>query len=180
MKKERIKSTIIGVIIGAIIFGGIGVVAYTLKAKDISFTSTNPNWKAKNVNDALDSLMLSKTSADYSTSEKKVGTWIDGKPLYQKTLVSNTATNGSTMLTVGTIQNVDTLFIVNGFYINQNSEFAAPGSVFMLTNTGRDTYTVSYTSYVTFNPSGSLLVYYGSTTASSKTVVTVQYTKTTD
>ena len=35
---------------------------------------------------------------DYSTEEKIVGTWIDGKPLYQKTIVINNPANASSYL----------------------------------------------------------------------------------
>ena len=38
----------------------------------------------------------------YSTSEQIVGTWIDGKPLYEKTIVGNTLGNSSTTTTLFT------------------------------------------------------------------------------
>lgn len=154
----------------------IDLTNYLAKNNTSEFTPTgdyNPATK-KYVDDSM-----SSSSINYSTDEKLIGTWIDGKPLYQKTLVNTTFTSGSTILSVGQIQNVDTLFVVNGFYINQYVDFAPKGAVMMLTNTGRDTSITSYNSYVVFS-SDSLIVYYGSTTASSKTVVTVQYTKTSD
>ncbi len=39
-----------------------------------------------------------KNINNYSTSEKKIGTWIDGKPLYQKTLTGTTGNSGEQVL----------------------------------------------------------------------------------
>ena len=50
----------------------------------------------------------------------------------------------------------------------------------MLTNTGRNSEQVTYTSYVYISTGGAVVVIFGSTTASSKTVVTVRYTKKSD
>ena len=86
--KKNIKIGIICFILGAIIFSGIsGVTAYTIMANSIEFQSRNNNWNVNNVGDALNSLYTMKTSEDYSTDEKRVGTWIDDKPLYQKSII---------------------------------------------------------------------------------------------
>ncbi len=79
------KKYIIGFVIGSLLFGGIGIVsAYSILSSNVSFTPNNNNWKVSNVEEAIDSLYMSKTSDDYSTDEKIVGTWVDGKPIYQK------------------------------------------------------------------------------------------------
>ena len=60
--KRIIKSRIFAFILGAIIFGSIGVYASSYLAKDISFTPKNTNWKKEdgtditNVKDAIDDL----------------------------------------------------------------------------------------------------------------------------
>jgi len=41
-------------------------------------------------------LLNSSNANNYSTDEKIIGTWIDGKPLYQKTVTVNCGANGST------------------------------------------------------------------------------------
>ena len=83
------KKYIIAFVLGAIIFSGIsGVTAYTIMANSIEFQSRNNNWNVNNVGDALNSLYTMKTSEDYSTDEKRVGTYIDGKPIYQKTITN--------------------------------------------------------------------------------------------
>ena len=57
---------------------------------------------------------------NYSTTEQRVGTWIDGKPLYQKvmTAVAPNVTTQGTFVAATTnhnIANVDTIFIALAF-----------------------------------------------------------------
>ena len=48
---------IFGILIGALVFGSIGgYAASMLSSRDITYTSTNSNFKAGNVGDALDTL----------------------------------------------------------------------------------------------------------------------------
>ena len=62
--KRIIKSRIFAFILGAIIFGSVGVYASSYIAKDISFTPKNTNWKKEdgtditNVKDAIDDLYI--------------------------------------------------------------------------------------------------------------------------
>ena len=64
------KKYAIGFILGAILFSGIGVAAYTLLSSDVSFSPENSKWQVGNVEDALNSLYISKTSDNYSNTEK--------------------------------------------------------------------------------------------------------------
>ena len=51
------KKGIIGFVLGALIFGGIGVVsAYTIFANDIGYTPKDTTWEVDNVKDAIDDL----------------------------------------------------------------------------------------------------------------------------
>ena len=65
-------------------------------------------------------------SFDYSTTEKVIGTWIDGKPLYQKTLsLPNLPNNGSINLT--TPNNIKLLVDVEGvIYSTIDSTYQRP------------------------------------------------------
>lgn len=55
----------------------------------------------------------------YSTTEKKIGTWIDGKPLYQKVIFTNIALDRSTTYTIThDISNIDLIFIDKAFIQN--------------------------------------------------------------
>jgi hypothetical protein len=106
----------------------------------------------------------------YSTSEKVIGTWIDGKPIYEKTFTNVTGMGGTQLLT-----NVDTVvdFRVSAHGTGGNSAYHCIGDgftinsskIFMLTNG---------------------VLTYGSWTSSDGEIekdadfIVVQYTKTTD
>lgn len=121
-----------------------------------------------------------KEQYTYSTEEKKVGKWIDGKELYRKTFVYDTPTSGNATVLVGNIGEYNTAFIdySSSFYINTNGDYAGSvPSVQSINCSGRNVDKATYTSYSCIGANGNVIVYYGSTTASSKTVVTVNYTK---
>ena len=81
-------------LMGIINATSIGVAAYTISAKEIGYSPKDSSWKVNNVADAIESLKTLKGgSFNYSTEEQVVGTWIDGKPLYQKTLTGITGSD---------------------------------------------------------------------------------------
>lgn len=110
----------------------------------------------------------------YSTDEKMIGQWIDGKPLYQKTIEVGTLMQASqeSYISLNT-PNVDKLIKYDGVYFeySDNNEFE---SIFHLANSRG--YMCPYKNYAT----NSLLMAYKLTFALSNVFVTVQYTKTTD
>ena len=123
---------------------------------------------------------LINTNEIYSTEEQLIGKWIDGKNLYKRTFVYNNATSGSQIISVGQLSDFDSAFIdySASFYINTNTNMAASPAVISINSSGRNVESSTYTSYSAINKNnGNINVYYGSTTASSKTVVTVKYTK---
>ena len=76
------------------------------------------------VNDLYDEV---DTNATYSSTEQRIGTWIDGKPLYRKTILFPEGNGGNSNVVAYTlsnygITNVDTIFIVHpSYYSNKNS-----------------------------------------------------------
>lgn len=60
---------------------------------------------------------VKKYVENYSTSETKIGTWIDGKPLYRKVFQTYAATQVNTVMSVGSISNmnVDTICNMKGY-----------------------------------------------------------------
>lgn len=55
----------------------------------------------------------------YSTSEKRVGTWIDGKPLYRKVIKFTDSMSGSSLFTKSHgISNVDLIWIEEWIYVS--------------------------------------------------------------
>lgn len=72
----------------------------------------------------------------YSTEEQIVGYWIDGKPIYQKTISKTNPVNGDTLLS-----NVANLISATGQFIHSNKKYSFPYSddggymVYTFTNT---------------------------------------------
>ena len=154
--KKNIKWIVL-VIVLMVIVSGVSVYATSrYLASDISYNSTNV---ASALND-LYSVSQIGVGNHYSTNEQVVGTWVDGKPLYQKTITGLNITlgwndkyfayNGSVSPLV---DNVDK--IISG--IGYGSNFSMPVTVSTGTNwgiRGVDTWTIN--------------------------AITLQYTKTTD
>ena len=67
--KQFIKNNMIGFILGAIIFGGIGVYATQILAKDIKFTPTVESWKVDNIEDAINDLYTKKEQSAKTDGE---------------------------------------------------------------------------------------------------------------
>ena len=53
----------------------------------------------------------------YSTTERQIGCWIDGKPLYQKMIEYGTLPNNSEVAKAHNIPDIDFVFIKNGFTV---------------------------------------------------------------
>ena len=51
----------------------------------------------------------------YSEEEREIGVWVDGKPLYEKTLVISSLVSGSYQSVSHNIPNLDTVFVKEGF-----------------------------------------------------------------
>ena len=121
--KDKVKLTLIGFILGGLIFGSIGTVfALTYRASDITYSPTDNTWNVTTVGEAINDLALSKTSDNYSTTERVVGSWINGKPLYQKVVTAKSPSSLNTWYDVLTISNVEYLRIVYGeLYFNSSA-----------------------------------------------------------
>lgn len=60
---------------------------------------------------------------NYSASEHVVGTWIDGKPLYEKTIVyDNQTTIGDGYTPIASLSNIDHIDIISGGVINSSDD----------------------------------------------------------
>lgn len=65
-------------------------------------------------------------SNDYSTDEKAVGTWIDGKPIYQKTINFGTLPNADTKLVDMNISNIDRIISYSGLAVSSTGIMTIP------------------------------------------------------
>lgn len=105
-------------------------------------------------------------ATEYSTTEKVVGTWINGKPIYQKTvIIENPATDWDTLNSYG-ISNIENIVSVNSRYSMDND--AWEGSEWE--------YSSNYLRSIFLKDSFRLSVQ-GATV--SKAILTLQYTKST-
>lgn len=62
----------------------------------------------------------------YSEEEKIIGCWIDGKPLYEKTIANAIPSFSTSFGTFAIIENLDALIQYHGFYINNNDKVSIP------------------------------------------------------
>lgn len=105
-------------------------------------------------------------SNSYSTEEKIVGTWIDGKPIYRRAFYSST--NWSNGTTIGKIENIDVVIRVHSTSCTDTGNWFTDYNVPNLENTA----------FV--QPDGSVVAARaGSFQNNLKSLVIVEYTKTT-
>ena len=177
--KENFKIIII-VVITAIVTSSItGVYAYSYAAKDIEYNPRDTSWNVNNVEDAIKSLKNDKggVSNNYSTNEQVIGTWIDGKPVYQKTLVYNQTFGAGTITRVNNgVSNLKEYISITGTAFRKDgSNYHIPSSYYANASWNMD---------VTDARETSLAVQVGSSYTGNyaivKLYVTIQYTKTTD
>lgn len=110
---------------------------------------------------------------NYSTEEQVVGTWIDGKPLYQRTLIKDSdLVNGGKVFETE-LANVEYLQVIHACWTNQisryESSFTFPPNTYQYVLAEVGSGSDSPYLYVAF--SGRI---------PTKLIATVQYTKTTD
>lgn len=105
---------------------------------------------------------------DYSTEEKIVGTWIDGKPIYQKTIDCGACPNSGDKLVNHNIANIDTITNVYGVAISSSD--SSPIPYYMPSATGIGCY--ANKTAIALQTARNL--------SSLNAIITIQYTKTTD
>lgn len=75
-------------------------------AEDINYDNTTSGMTADNVQSAVDELKSNLTDLQvYSTTEKVVGIWTDGRPIYRKSYSGNAVKSGT--VTLDTINTLD-------------------------------------------------------------------------
>lgn len=155
---------------------GLKKPAYTDTA-DISVINENMDVidaKMKEIENKAGSGGGGGSSVSYSTEEQVVGTWIDGKPLYQKTIKIPDIQKGmsSTALYAHNIENIENIFYVNALAIVLSSGFTYPVPFSWVNNSDIFTTYVNKTNVGVRNPrndEGQVDFY-----------MTIKYTKTTD
>ena len=117
-----------------------------------------------------DSVIEIGDDTDYSTTEKIVGTWIDGKPLYQKVVDCGAMPNSTTKTISHSISNIDNIVNYHGIAIKSSDSIPLPYP-------GNPT---SDTIKIHVNKMNILIIDSADWSNYPASYVTVQYTKTTD
>ncbi|MBR1718389.1 MAG: hypothetical protein IJ715_03880 [Bacilli bacterium] len=121
--KRIIKNPVMMYILGIITCTLTTVLASSLLANDITYKPKDKSWGVTNVQAAIDSLKLAKTSDNYSTDEHVVGTWIDGKPIYQKTIEFNNIAIGENTNYPHNIASIDKVIDYEFMFIHNSGAF---------------------------------------------------------
>ena len=78
---------------------------------------------------SADSAVEIGSDTDYSTTEKIVGTWIDGKPIWQKTLHLTNVSIGTSLVNIGDLSglNIETGTIVDFMAVDSEGYVSCGG-----------------------------------------------------
>ena len=97
---------------GKIIRNGVEYSGATEDATAVNYDNSLSGLNAQTVQEAVDELTDSLGEKYSTTEEVKIGTWIDGKPLYRKVLVFDTLASQSA--TKHNIPNIDHIHLGSG------------------------------------------------------------------
>lgn len=111
----------------------------------------------------------------YSTSEVKTNkTWIDGKPIYRKTINFGALPNATTKSVAHGISNLDEVILLNAIAKSGNSYKTIPDVI-----STNDVQYMGQQIKISIS-SGNVVIYTETNQSSYSTYVTIEYTKTTD
>lgn len=110
----------------------------------------------------------------YSTGEQKIGTWIDGKNLYRKTIFKTAKITANTNLVINSeIQNIDTITKIDGVISSSLKNNYRQINTYNLENNA-----VSISMSASTN--GNITIYSTDDWSTPNIIITLEYTKTTD
>lgn len=114
----------------------------------------------------------------YSTTEQRIGTWIDGKPVYQITLTGATPTTANTETVVADLSTLNMnqpIEIIGGVY---NPNTGSGVNLFPISMSNNETGTTTNRGvYAWITSDHSLTMITGVTTTNRKFIFTIKYTK---
>lgn len=106
----------------------------------------------------------------YSTNEIKVGTWVDGKPVYRKVIEGVTSGTPDTEYVIHTISNIKKTVSYYGSVLDNNMVSHKIGAYL----------SAQYNSVVFVDTSGNVYMRHGSAMVNKSYSLIIEYTKTTD
>ena len=179
--KKILKSRMFSFFLGALMFCFLSVVfAYSYIASDIGFDSLDQTWNVDNVRDALDYLKHNQIYGKYSLTEREIGTWINGKRIYERVIPvsmpsSNSAVVAHNIQNFGGLVKMDLIwydtddkrwFTGIRYYYGNNSGYSIAAESFSINET-----------YIMFSGFPNTINWQNRT---SNAYVIIQYYKTTD
>lgn len=156
----------------------VGVQSITASALNVSVGSNyTGDWT---INGGVFTLQYTKTTDspisigdgnDYSTDEQVVGSWIDGKPVYQKTISCGALPNTTTKTVAHNITNLKRVIHLDGYGYRSSDGNSQPLPYASISNY-----------FVSVNVVGGNIELYaqGDRSSFEESYITLQYTKTTD
>ena len=120
-----------------------------------------------------DDLSILETSNEYSTTEIKVGKWINGKPIYRKAIYIASLPNHNTVAYPTGINNVDIIIDLYGIAHAQSGHNFPLPYVSMFSNNAENI-------EITYLSGTEVRVVTGSDRSSLSAHIIIEYTKTTD
>lgn len=133
-------------------------------------SAENLNQMQDNIEDAIDDV---DEKFNYSTEEKVVGTWIDGKPIYECVLTVGSVTAGSVGHVPFSRTNIDEILDCQGFGRDNNNNW------FLLSRAHPSQFKYQIGIYYNY-PDNEFSIEMGTEINISKGYIIVRYTKTTD
>ena len=121
--------------------------------------------------------LKSSTYDTYSTNETVVGKWIDGKPIYRKTMEFSNLSAGENAIPHG-LQNIELLMVNKtwSFIIDERDTV----TIWQLGNSNQAPNFSQYSCNVVWTNTSAVSIYIGSGLNPKKLIITFEYTKTTD
>lgn len=138
-----------------------------LPDKSTPINSANLNLLQDNVEASIEEL---SNKNNYSTEERVIGEWIDGKPIYRKVIEGITDESGGMQL--GIITNIDNLINIYGYIQSATGHQFSPNSS-MGIDGSNDIRIIKI-------PAGNIQIQFGSYFYNCSYEFSLEYTKTTD
>lgn len=149
----------------------------------IRYTKTTDTANSFNITQLSNFTKVTDDSNNYSTDEKVIGTWIDGKPLYQKTITGYSIPSGITdgtnkAVTIDpSVSNLSRITSIDGFIASDTSTSMLPLNGILGTSNSSSVFSVG--AYVTTANKVNVTCNKASLSGFS-IFLTIRYTKTTD
>ena len=156
-----------------------------LEASDIGYSNAVSNLPCTTVQGAIDKIAEKVDGIDrYSTDEVKTNkVWIDGKPIYRKTVEFSTSTlsAGENYIPHG-LQNIELLMVNKNwsFLVNENNNHKVTTWQFGNSVNTNATTISDYSCNIVWVDASTISIYIGSMLNPKKVIITFEYTKTTD